>query len=432
MKLLLFTFIVSSFSFYAQDTKNVTNNLINSKRLKKHNSSIEKSLTQQYDSIYNYKLDIGDQTLNTSFKTIDLVYNNNNDILSSLIQYWDGAIWNDSIQITNTYDTDYNLTYSLTEVYDGNLWINSLQISKTYDINNNLLTETRQVWNGSSWDNDHVLTYTYDSNNNKLSYLLQSSWNGSNWDWEFRTLSTYNIDNRVITENNERFISGNWINTYTDSYHYNSNNLVDTILETGGVAYGYQLTDTQARIVLIYNSEGLLTNSSFQNYYMNIYTEMYIDTYTYDTNSNLILLEMEYLDENNVFYLGDIFTWTYDSENVLIDYTYYYRTSNIGSYEGGDSIHYYYTSNLGFKGMVLDEHQSVIFPNPNNGKFTISCKTIMEGIEIFNITGNKVYANHNDTNSKMIEINTLEFDSGIYFVKVNLGNNQQVHKISIE
>jgi len=47
-------------------------------------------------------------------------------------------------------------------------------INIVYDANNNLISEIEQTWNGNAWDNFRQYTYIYDANNNRISNLIQT------------------------------------------------------------------------------------------------------------------------------------------------------------------------------------------------------------------------------------------------------------------
>ena len=65
--------------------------------------------------------------------------------------------------------------------------------------------------------------------------------------------------------------------------------------------------------------------------------------------------------------------------------------------------------------------QAHLFPNPNNGNFTLSydLKQIPEvNIQIIDITGKVVYTNAIDNLNNLIQINTQDLHSGMYFIQL--------------
>lgn len=81
----------------------------------------------------------------------------------------------------------------------------------------------------------------------------------------------------------------------------------------------------------------------------------------------------------------------------------------------------------------------VVYPNPNNGEFVISFDSVSEsnedvGIDIFDISGRKVFSNiYSNRSVRFNEAITLgEVESGIYIVNITQGNNKTSQKIIIE
>ena len=73
----------------------------------------------------------------------------------------------------------------------------------------------------------------------------------------------------------------------------------------------------------------------------------------------------------------------------------------------------------------------VIFPNPNPGIFSIQFQDKLEVpycIEIVNVMGNRIYQNQNISQEKF-EVNIFNHPKGIYFVKVQAGDNIFIEKI---
>lgn len=82
------------------------------------------------------------------------------------------------------------------------------------------------------------------------------------------------------------------------------------------------------------------------------------------------------------------------------------------------------------KELVEKNIDITIFPNPNNGNFTIQLDTISENnaVEIYSVLGKKVYEK-SGIKTNTIEISNLE--KGIYFIKVNNKNNSKTKKVIV-
>ena len=71
-----------------------------------------------------------------------------------------------------------------------------------------------------------------------------------------------------------------------------------------------------------------------------------------------------------------------------------------------------------------------VFPNPNNGNFTIQFDTITENntIEIYSVLGQKVFEK-TEIKTQTIEVSNLE--KGIYFIKTNKQNTSKTKKVIV-
>jgi hypothetical protein len=92
------------------------------------------------------------------------------------------------------------------------------------------------------------------------------------------------------------------------------------------------------------------------------------------------------------------------------------------------------TDSLYAQGILALQTKSIsIYPNPNNGKFNISLKNSISKmhVEIYTIWGQKIY--ESSTRSPLPE-NEIDFSlrpKGVYFIKINDGENSYTHKIII-
>ncbi len=68
-----------------------------------------------------------------------------------------------------------------------------------------------------------------------------------------------------------------------------------------------------------------------------------------------------------------------------------------------------------------------IYPNPTNKDWNFSSKEIIESIEILDILGKIIF--NSNIKSENITIDTTQFNSGIYFAKISLGNSIQTIKL---
>jgi len=79
-----------------------------------------------------------------------------------------------------------------------------------------------------------------------------------------------------------------------------------------------------------------------------------------------------------------------------------------------------------------DNFHFIIYPNPTNGKFTISNIDNINSIEIYNVLGEIIYTTPNFKQQILNEIDLSEHPKGIYFVKIYNGAKTHTEKIMIQ
>ena len=102
-----------------------------------------------------------------------------------------------------------------------------------------------------------------------------------------------------------------------------------------------------------------------------------------------------------------------------------------GSYTNGNALGIRLLMNGGWLNISENELDGVnIFPNPSNGKFTISNSTnSMNTIEVYSAIGNRVYSTES---SETIQLDLHESGAGIYFVRVSNQQSTITKKIIIK
>ena len=113
-----------------------------------------------------------------------------------------------------------------------------------------------------------------------------------------------------------------------------------------------------------------------------------------------------------------------------------FATKSAGPYLDGYQLFPRYTSDITKwinpnSGSVKHEKiHFVVFPNPTQGQITIDCERIIDNLEIVNLAGQAVYS-MKELKSNQIVVNT-ELASGIYFLKIQAGNDTQVQRITVK
>lgn len=78
----------------------------------------------------------------------------------------------------------------------------------------------------------------------------------------------------------------------------------------------------------------------------------------------------------------------------------------------------------------LNKHKNItIYPNPNNGKFTITQSVELNSIEVLNLLGESIYFSLLNNVNTNVEIDLSSATKGIYFIKINAGEKVYVDKV---
>ncbi len=445
----------------------------------------QRSLIQINDSIYYWNWDTDNYKWELNNKDISIIYNNNNYLTSYMKMFWTGTAWINSAKHTYVYDARNNLIrYTYADPYD------SAHISEqyiyTYDANNNLTSELiKNNWNNWVLENYQQYIYAYDTNNNRTSKLSQHWYNGA---WVNYSLYTYTYDanNNLIDDLSKYWTGVTWGNNYHGTYAYDSNNnLVSHML----IEWDNSFHEWKNFYLLTYsyNTDNYISSELRQDWTDSIWDNRELNTYTYDTINNKIQKLYQESMWGGDWQDHSLYTYTYDANNNLLSdlreshytvgwhnaelYTYTYDINNnqtgnlyqtwdegawstwtqyIADFDAnnfiksesykyvnqywkisGDSSFYYFHSVLGTDDLPVQDQSLTIYPNPSSGIFTISSKSQITSVEIYNLFGERIYSDFN-FNIKTIKAFDLSGSpKGIYFVKVQNGTKGINKKIVI-
>ncbi len=407
------------------------------------------------DSIYNWQWDTISYAWKVAFKTIKIVYNVGNNLTSNLMQDWNGSTWENNNQHAYTYDANNNRTSELWQIYynwDGGSLGNFTYNTYTYDANNNLTIEKWYSWAGSDWGtNPTTITRTYDANNNKISEY----WEGG-YATTMRTYFTYDASNNNTNITEQINSGGIWVNYMQSSFTFDANNNQISSIEKNGNGSDwvnsrkdtltYDANNNQLSVLSqtwngstwVNSSLGTSTYDSynnrigdlFQNWTGSAWVNSSKDTLTYDANKN----NTSYFGQNwsgSAWVNSSQNTQTYDINNfTLSEVRKYWNTDGI-KVTSGDSTHYYFhTVVTGVQN--LDKSGISVYPNPTIGKFTISSNNTASAIEIYNLSGVRVYSDFKFKNHTSNEIDLSGYAKGIYLVKIYDGTQLYNRKVIVQ
>ncbi len=360
----------------------------------------------------------------------NITYDGNNNELSSTFKSWNGTFFKNEFQDVYTYDANNNQTSDIYQEWNGTAWVNSLAYIDMYDGNNNLISELNQEWNGTGWDNYNLVTYTYDANKNLLSGTHQN-WNDIDLVWENsgQELYTYDANNNLITYTSQYWnvdIVG-WEDTGLTTYTYNANNHpVNQLFQfwdgTKWVNY-YNLIYT-------YNASEDLTNTLLQTWNVSNWDNSSRTTNTYNGNHQVIKSLTEGWDGG---WIKNSLSYNTYGENDFLE-SYSNRNFNIDGVivTDGDSTHNFFHTITGTHDVHTDDLNIIVYPNPNNGKFTIGSKDAIQSVAVYNLMGERMFSVDQAKGQTTTEINLAEYGKGIYLISMRDGNNIVNRKVVVQ
>jgi photosystem II stability/assembly factor-like uncharacterized protein len=126
-------------------------------------------------------------------------------------------------------------------------------------------------------------------------------------------------------------------------------------------------------------------------------------------------------------------SWTTQTTPTFNPYSIFFWDENTGWLTSDDNKIANYSNPLGIKENLVSKYLT-IYPNPNSGTFYFNLKKTDSKIqiEIYNLSGQKVYEASNMKKQTSNEINFAPQSKGVYLIKINDGENNYTEKILIQ
>jgi hypothetical protein len=392
---------------------------------------ITKSLIQIYDSIYMWPWDTiaNDWANYPDSKTINMVYDINNNNLSKTEQNWSGSAWENYMKTTFSYDASNNQTSSLYQYWDGSAWVNGDLYTNTYDAYNNITIQLYQDWITSAWENVDMATYTYDASNNNTSLFYQY-WDGSAWLNTSLTSYTYDVNNNMTGEVNQIWNGFTWVNSWQyTSINYDGNSNLISIL--------YQLWvnntwNNSRQSTYTYDANNNLTGGLDKSWNGNVWVNAWQFADTYDANNSKIKESGQRWDGST--WVNEYQrTYAYDVNNFEKSYT-YKSWNNMGTkVTNGDSTYYYFHTVTGINDLFMPGKVITIYPNPATDMVTLNIDNSNNDdfkLNIYNESGELVRSKILKQNQQQINIGDLS--NGIYMVVIKTKEWSKNQKLIIK
>jgi hypothetical protein len=389
------------------------------------------SQTEIYDSIYNWKWDksrkgwkiyskteyaydknkgnyssyittVYDDIYGPTIKKHVFQYNDNNTIESEIIQKWYLNSWMNESRDDFSYNENNQVIEQLNQLWTGEKWGWCFKYLKTYNSENEETSNAEQVWVENTWktNNRDTTIYSFNQSVNQLVKLNQT-WINNQWQNFSQTITDFDSKNNVINSIYNQCLGNTWFySTQFENTYDNFNNLTSYIENCG--AGSNSVLSPYLQCFITYNDYGKETERTCQKWIDNNWVKYIIETTNYDNKKSTICKSTK--------------KWNDEGAEII----------------SGDSICYF----------LNEEHTSInkykspdndisIYPNPNNGKFKLFCKTPVNTVEIYNSRGIKIYSIE-----KFNKVSSLDFDlsnqvKGLWFIKINSGSDIQTKKVMV-
>ncbi len=408
----------------------------------------------------NYVISYKEQSLNGSDWVDTLqyayTYNAHNDWLTLTMQRWSGYAWVNAIQQVQTFDINFKGTSIAYQNWNGSAWVdysatintyvnnnltstvrqsdgvNTSKYMWEYDLQNNRKSEVSQMWNAGNWENKTKSNFIYDTNKNIVSDTSKI-WNSTTSAWESKSvyIYTYNSKNKQLSETDYNWNIyggiGQWENDSRLTFKYDIN---DNITERIWAHWDGSNWNDSSRQTYTYDPNNNKTGELDADYDGTQWVNSWRAIYTYDAKNNATSTLNQ--NWNGSSWLNAYLDLTaYDANSVEKAYSSKFWYDNGTQIEiSGDSINYYFHTVVGISDFL--EVGLSVYPNPTDGMFTISSNSAVSAIEIYNLSGKRVYSDYNFSRQTSKKIDLSSSAKGIYLVKISNGTKSFSRKVVVQ
>lgn len=327
-----------------------------------------------------------------SSEVSDYTYNGNGLLMEEFTREYDtSGVWK-NFQKTNFFYTVNQMDSGYFYSWAGGVWALSLKYYFTYTPSGKMKTLSLVYNAGGTWISYINITNYYDGND--FSSGAFSSVMGAPSD-----STTYTVDGtgNILTETSLKYESGAWVNNEfeTNTYDGNNNKTQKITQEWNTLSSAYVNFSKENWTFNASNNE---TNYIRQNWNGSAFTDNSKTDSYYDGSGDLTYDLSQKFDGTN---------WVNNVKNV-------------------------YNAGVTFPVAIVEASQSahfVLSPNPTSGKFSILSSNTFNTVEIYNVLGEKVYQQIDNSDQPI----DLSFQpKGIYFVQIKDGEKNFIQKLIVE
>jgi len=386
---------------YSKFLKNSYSYNSNHQLIKKSKFQFDYSLNNWvYSSVTHFKYNSNgllieqvDTVINANYiYKVTFSYDNSDNIISYI--YYTQLDTATSYTPKHRFEYEYNSQNSITEIkisdWQNNLWNYLTKSSRQYDTNNNLLKSTNfsTTNNGAIWDTTNYNLYIYNNSDELLNAMYVS------------------LDN----------------NRYSKRiYSYNSNHYKTQWIQYDSIQGSSSYKNKRKETFAYDNSDNLILN----------------DEYKWDTLTNTWIFSSKKQNtfdlntlNNNIIYPNEFYSYFLKNDNnirltkVNYDFDLYQNQWKII-----DSIRYFYSSKsyTGINYKKINDNIN-IYPNPAKTDFIIKTTNSLKRISIYNLQGKLIENQLVKGDENTYNINVEGYNSGVYFIRIEYTDGQQITK----
>lgn len=383
---------------------------------------------QFFDSVIFYQWDIVNLKWNLKSGFTNFIYDNNNNVVSYVRKNWKNGIWSNNSRILDTFDINNNLCSYSRQLWNGSTWGNSVNIIYTFNTKNQKISELLKLWSNEMWNFDSQHKYSYDANNNLTDNLLQVySIFSADWWNSTETINTYDLSGNLTSSQLFNDWDGSkWLTASQYNYTYDSAQNM-----TGKLVQCLQDNTWQnnQQYIYAYDTNNNQINETCQRWVGSYWGNLSQTQNTYDANHNQLSSFVQkwdgtkWMNSSQSYRTYDINNFQKSVSNISWDAT--------GKVVSGDSTCWNYRT-LYTSLAHNEESDFTIFPNPSKGHFFYNSTYRVSFVEVYNISGKRVYASYNPEPRTSGEIDLMEFAKGVYIMKVQCSTNNYNRKVVIQ
>lgn len=327
------------------------------------------------------------------------------DFDNMLWLHFDGVIWANYLQCTQTFDANGYKMENVLAGWSGTDWINSMRYLYSFDSEGRMETQTIQVWSGVVFENATTIEFSY--NTYGLEEVNYFNWTGINWEPGNRKVYAYNGNGQL-----EYFTQYSWTGT---DWEY------------------------QSRTVYYYTTEGLLEEYLYQFWNISVWTNSSKSTFSYNADGFVV---------ENIRLLWNGSSWE-NSERITVQLD----ANNVPEYSIQESwdgfiwVKYYrfrYTYEDYDDGTVAVPESDIsyaikIFPNPAHRNVNVLIKSrgdALGQLEIRDVYRQLVssmqVALHLGENLFQIDLQSMGVATGAYTLSIRTGSKTFVGKLLVQ